>query len=108
MAEVVSPAVTHAVLTGRAGLAAAIHVLDGIDSPLLPRTAVSMGGIDWPPIIDASMSMSSGERLMVGAARDLDRYGTVLAGYHDDLRARLDHQCLTRIADAILIARTGQ
>lgn len=103
-----SPAVTHAVLTGRAQLAAAIHVLDGIDSPLLPRSAVSMDGLDWVALTDAALAMSTGERLMVDAARDLDRYGSVSPGFLDDCRSRLDHDCLSRIADATLIARTGR
>lgn len=66
-----SPAVAHALITGRPNLAAAIHVLDGIDSRIFPRSAVTMGGIDWKPIGEAARRLSSGEALLVDAADEL-------------------------------------
>lgn len=100
----VSPAVDHARWTRRPWTAAAIHILDHLDTPMFDRGAVSMSGIEWDRIIRASDAMSSGEQALVAAAYDLDETGQITGTVDAHLRARVDPDLLEVVAQARRIA----
>lgn len=101
-----SPAVEHALATGRPRTAAAIHVLDGIDSPVFPRGAVTMDGIGWEQIADISRMLSGGEHLLTVAAQQLDGRGYVGWATLDECRRRVDADGNCRVDEAM--AMVGQ
>ena len=96
-----SPAVEHALLTGRPKTAAAIHVLDGICSPLLPRQAVSMDGIDWDQLLAEAQFLSSGERLLVAAAHELGLHQWLWHATLEQVRAGVDRDGNRRVDEAM-------
>lgn len=99
-----SPAVEHALATGRTNTAAAIHVLDGIHSDIFPREAVTMAGIDWKPIGEAARLLSSGESALVDAADELDHLLAVRASTLADVRRTVDADGNRRVDEAMLMA----
>lgn len=98
-----SPAVEHALLTGHPGRAAAIHVLDGIDSPIFPREAVGMDGIDWEAIADQARCLSSGEFCLANVAHQLDGRGQVGWSTLEECRQRVDRAGNRRLDEAMRI-----
>lgn len=101
--DAVSPAVDHALMTSQARTAAAIHILDGIDSPVLPREAITMDGVDWAHVAgDRTMRMlSAGEGWLVMAAHDLDDRGLVTMQVLDEVRRRVDTAGNRRVNEAM-------
>lgn len=98
---VMTPAVAHALLTGHPDRAAAIHVLDGIDSPIFPRAVVTMDGIDWAAIADRASALSSGEYILVVAAQQLDGRGRVGWSTLEECRQRVDRAGNVRLDEAM-------
>lgn len=96
-----SPAVEHALLTGHPGRAAAIHVLDGIDSWLFPRAAVTMDGIGWEQIADVGRMLSGGEYILAVAAQQLDNRGSVGWSTLEEIRRRVDQAGNARVDEAM-------
>lgn len=99
-----TPAVAHALLVGNPHTAAAIHVLDGICSPVFPRGAVTMGGIDWAAIGAVRPALSSGETALSEAAEDLDLCGRVGGLTLTEVRRRVDVAGNGRVDEAMRMA----
>lgn len=98
-----SPAAEHAVLRGHRCTAAAIHVLDGIQSAIFPREAVTMAGVDWAAIAEVWPLMSSGEQTLTDAAEDLDLVGQVGGLTLAEVRQRVDRDGNRRVRDAMVM-----
>lgn len=98
-----SPAAEHAVLRGHRCTAAAIHVLDGIQSAIFPREAVTMAGVDWAAIAEVRPMLSSGEQTLTDAAEDLDLVGQVGGLTLAEVRQRVDVEGNARVRDAMVM-----
>lgn len=96
-----SPAVEHALATGSPWTAAAIHILDGICSPMLPRDAVTMAGIDWDQLLAEAQYLSSGERLLVAAAHELGLHQWLQWSTLEQVRAGVDRDGNRRVDEAM-------
>ena len=98
-----SPAAEHALLVDHPCTAAAIHVLDGIESGVFPRSAVTMAGVDWAAIAEVRPMLSSGEQTLTDAAEDLDLVGQVGGLTLAEVRQRVDRAGNARVEDAMVM-----
>lgn len=99
-----TPAVEHALAVGNRWTAAAIHILDGINSPIFPRAAVGMAGIDWDTIDETAPRLSSGEYWLAHAACELDQHQWVTWPTLAEVRQRVDQAGRRRVDEAMLMA----
>ena len=90
-------------LRGHRCTAAAIHVLDGIQSAIFPREAVTMAGVDWAAIAEVRPMLSSGEQTLTDAAEDLDLVGQVGGLTLAEVRQRVDRDGNRRVRDAMVM-----
>lgn len=97
------PAAEHALLVDHPCTAAAIHVLDGIESGVFPRSAVTMAGVDWAAIAEVRPMLSSGEQTLTDAAEDLDLVGQVGGLTLAEVRQRVDRDGNRRVRDAMVM-----
>lgn len=101
-----SPAVCHALWSDRPRplTAAAIHILDGIGSDILPRQAVTMDGVDWDPILETSPHMSSGEKAMIDVAYHVATRGVVDVDALRAVRRTVDESGNRHVREALDLA----